>query len=498
MTHDQPNRPRQPLDPFEEELRRFLADDANEPAPERLVGQVNAIPQTVRPGISGVAQVRARLSSGPAFRLGVGLAAVAAVAVVLVGGALLIGRPAVQSGGPSSGPDTSSPSFGALGPSPSVEPSASVEPTPSIEPSPSVEPSASAEPSPSIAPAAPGPVGGPVPAHFQPVSATFSSAADGWLLGTATCPAGTCLAIVRTTDGGRTWAGIPTPHVVVGADGSSTPAVSRLRFANQLDGWVSYEALLWSTHDGGTSWHPLTLPGRLPDVWIIALESANGFVHAAYLAGDGAPLTIATSPVASDRWVASQTTVDFGAGPVPQPQIVLKGSAGWLIEVDRAVIAGARLVNGAWEPWQPPCLDTAGPATLAAASASDLVVACDEGVWSTPTGVHFYTSSDGGTTFTPATKKVPLFSVEGVAAPVPGTAFVAGSLSGVGSAIVGSFDGGTAWKAVHVLQGAGSLDLSFASAEEGVSIAIHSDGTSELLMSRDAGRTWATVPIVGG
>jgi photosystem II stability/assembly factor-like uncharacterized protein len=474
MTHEQPNQPIQRFDPFEEELRQVLADEATEPAPERLVARVAEIPDGMRPGSALVGRVRGRLGSGlaagPAFGFGLGLAAVAAVAIVLVGGSLLLGglAPSSDVGGPSSGPVGGSPSTGAVSPSPSVGPSSL------------------------------GPVGGPIPADFQPASATFTSADDGWLLGTATCAGAPCTAIVRTTDGGRTWASIPAPDAALLPGGSGTSGVSGLRFADALDGWA-FGPDLWATHDGGATWHRVSLPGLSADGQVMTLETAAGAVHAVYFDGNAAGLlAIATSPVGTDAWAVAPTTVELGAGPVPHPQLVLLGTAGWLVEVDRAVVAGARLVAGEWKPWQPPCLDVAGPATLAAASASDLVVACDEGVWSTPTGVHLYLSSDGGATFTPAASKVPVFSIEGVAAPAPGVAFVAGSLSGVGSAIVGSFDGGATWTAVHVLQGAGSLDLSFTTAEEGVAISTSGDGTSELLMTRDGGRTWSKVPIAGG
>lgn len=471
MTHEQPV---QPFDPFERELQQVLADEATEPAPERLVGRVAAIPSARQPGVAWVGRVRGRLGSGPAARpasgSGFGLAAVAALAVGVVVGSLLLGRlaPPVEVSGPSSGPVGGSPSTGAVSPSPAVGPSGL------------------------------GPLGGPIPANFQPASATYTSVADGWLLGTATCAGAPCAAIVRTTDGGRTWAGIPAPDAAFVAGGSGSSGVSGLRFADALDGWA-FGPDLWATHDGGATWHRVTLPGLSADGQVVTLETAAGAVHAVYFDGNASGLlTIATSPVGTDAWAVSPTTLEVGAGPVPRPQLVLHGTAGWLVEVDRVVIAGARLVAGAWEPWQPPCATVAGPATLAAASAFDLVVACDEGLWSTPTGVHVFVSSDGGATFTQAASKVPVFSIEGVAAPAPGIVFVAGSLSGVGSAIVGSFDGGATWTAVHVVQGAGSLDLSFPTADEGIAISTSGDGTSELLVTRDGGRTWSTVQIAGG
>lgn len=449
-------------DPFERELRHALEDAAAEPAPERFVARIARIPRE-----GPRASLTERLAARSGFialgdrRFARAVAAVAVIVVALFGGTRLLGQP---------------PGPGGVDGSPQ---------------------SSAAADTPSPAPSLGGPAGGPVPAGFQPISPTFTSAADGWILGSVPCADSTCTAIVRTTDGGASWTSIPAPTGMRAGPGPAGSGVASLRFADPLDGWAFGRELL-STHDGGATWRPVTLPGMTPDGEVMALEVAGGFAHAVYFAGSGASvLSIATSPVATDDWVASPTTVEIGAGPVPDPQLVLSGAAGWLIEVDRVVVAGARLVDGAWVPWQPPCASVNGPATLAAASASDLVVACDEGLWSTPTGVHVYFSSDGGLTFVQARTKVPVFNIEGVAAPAPGIAFVAGSLSGVGSAIVGSFDGGMTWSAVHVLQGAGSLGLTFVTADVGVAIATPADGSSRLLMTHDGGRTWSEVPIAG-
>ena len=55
------------------------------------------------------------------------------------------------------------------------------------------------------------PAGGPVPAGFRSQSATFVSADQGWVLGTAPCAKAPCTSIVRTNDDGATWAGTPAP-----------------------------------------------------------------------------------------------------------------------------------------------------------------------------------------------------------------------------------------------------------------------------------------------
>jgi hypothetical protein len=471
---DEQSHPSRPIDPFEQELKRVLSDEAAAAAPERLVARIASIPGSARPGVvragGGRGRLGARFAALPASRFGLGLAAVAAVAVAIVAGSLLLGGFAPRSnvGSPPSGPIAGSPSAGAVGPAPTAA-------------------------SPSS-----GPIGGPIPADFQPASASFTSADDGWVLGTATCAGAPCASIVRTTDGGRAWSSLPAPDAAVAAGGSGTAGVRGLRFADALNGWA-FGPDLWATHDGGATWSPVSLPGSSTDRQVMTLETASGVVHAVYFDGGATgTLTIATSPVGTDDWVRSPTTVELGAGPVPNPQLVLSGTAGWLIEVDRVVVDGSRLIAGAWTPWQPPCAAGEGPARLAASSPSDLVTACDVGLWSTPAGVHLYASSDGGATFTEVASTVPVSSIEEVAAPAPGTVLVAGGLAAGGSAIVGLFDGGTTWTQVQAFQGARSTGLAFTTAQDGFAIGPSGDGTSELLITRDGGRTWSVAPITGG
>lgn len=474
----------EPGHPFEDDLRRALAGAAAEPAPERLVTRVAAIPRDARPERASQTLVGDRLGGGGRLRLGFGL--VAAAAVVVVAAVAILGGPAA---GPLVG-----------GPSPTGVVPASPQSSGTATSSATASPAAST---------LTGPVGGPVPAGFQPVSVTFVSADEGWVLGTYPCTgSGTCDAyVVRTIDGGRTWASIPAPQsgIVPQGETPGPDAVRGLRFADALDGWA-FGAGLFATHDGGATWVQVTLPGAAAD-GVMALETAAGFVHVAFFDGTGGVVRIATSPVGEDAWTVSATTVPVGAGPVPHAQLVLHGGAGWLIEVDRAVVGGARLVSGEWQAWGPPCLDANGPATLAAATERDLVVACDVGVWSTPTGVHLYASSDGGTTFAEAAAKPPVFGLDGVAASGPGSSaiVVAGSLSGVGSALVASFDGGRTWAATYTLKGAGSFsDVGFTTADQGVAITTSGTmttagvGEGHLVMTRDGGHTWSVVAIPGG
>ena len=77
----------------------------------------------------------------------------------------------------------------------------------------------------------------------------------------------------------------------------------------------------------------------------------------------------------------AQISLSVGAGPVPSAQLVLAGDRGWILTVNRTVGDGARLTNGTWQSWNPPCEETNGPAYLAASTATDVIAACEEGVY---------------------------------------------------------------------------------------------------------------------
>ena len=322
-----------------------------------------------------------------------------------------------------------------------------------------------------------------VPQDFQAHSVTFVSARLGWVLGTSGCSL--CAPVLlRTEDAGRTWTRIPAP-----SDGYA----NEVRFADPQNGWIfgtnSGEAAtgLWATHDGGSHWNRPPLPGITPGDIVSDVEAAAGMVSATF---NGGPIEIATSPVQRDDWTASGFTMPIGAGPVPSEQIVLQSKVGWLIQVDRVVMGGARLDNGGWAAWSPPCSQAGGPAVLAASDSSHLVAVCDEGVYSS-TGaapvVRAYFSNDGGSTFQPAPTLPPKFSpnVTGMAMPAPGVVIM-----NSGSDLVGTFDGGTTWTVVnHPSASVSWLQVGFTTPSQGVAI----EGSGTLLMTFDGGHNWAPV-----
>src|SRR5205823_51418 len=146
-------------------------------------------------------------------------------------------------------------------------------------------------------------------------------------------------ALVRTRDGGDSWTAIPSPPSPL-STATGDRGARQVRFANLNDGWV-FGFELWVTHDGGSRWRRVTLPGVAVDARIVALEASAGVVHAAAL--DGAEVRIFSSAVGRDDWQVSPLSLSAGAGPMPSTQIVLHGQVGWLVQIDRTVIGGARL-----------------------------------------------------------------------------------------------------------------------------------------------------------
>lgn len=460
---------------FDREIRSALHDLAPDAAPDRLVERVADIPSRAPAYAPG----RSFMRSATALA--------AAAVIVVVAAAVIVTRP----GG-------NTPIAGAPATSPAL---------------PTTPASAPATTPPSAAPSA-APAGGPVPAGFQAVSVTFASSDLGWVLGTAPCSAPPCTSILRTSDGGRTWTAIPAPRTPLlgaglAAEASPGSGVSGLRFADPDDGWA-FGPDLWATHDGGATWHRVTIPG-MASAQVVALEAAGGSVHAALydMAGTGGPsVRVASSSVSGDAWTTSPVKVEIGAGPVPVTQLVLAGTSGWLVQVDRTVVGGARLVNGTWVAWTPPCAKVVGPAVLAASGPTELVAACDVGLWSAPQGEHLYVSHDSGATFTETGTPVPLDQTAEIASPGAGSVFVAGTTS-QGSAIVASFDGGQTWQTMLEVAQSGGQDagftyLGFTTSTQGVAITESGAGTSNglqqvgtLLMTRDGGRTWTKVSFGG-
>jgi hypothetical protein len=254
------------------------------------------------------------------------------------------------------------------------------------------------------------PANGAVPQGFVARSVSFPSPELGWVLGDVPCARTRCVLLLRTTDGGATWRAVRPPPVLAPSD-ANYDFGAVIVFADSRDGWEysPFRHELSSTHNGGSRWSTPLLPGAKASYVVAALAATSAgasLVVGPGLASASEPqFAIYDSPVSHDQWRRSSTTIPFGAGPIPSIQLLREGSAGWILENDRLVVAGARLVNGSWVNWNPPCTYSPstnlsyGEARLAATSGSQLAAACFQSPYGASFPAALFQSSDGGATF---------------------------------------------------------------------------------------------------
>ena len=228
----------------------------------------------------------------------------------------------------------------------------------------------------------------------------------------------------------------------------------------------------------------------------MAVETSGGTTYAVFTSGDG--FRIASSPATNDVWLLDPLVIPYGAGPVPSIQLVLHGSAGYLIANDRVVIAGARLGgNGRWYEWLAPGTGVFGPALLAASSETDLsavVSASIPGASRPTTQPVAFVGRRAGLRGRGVGRTYPYRSRLGRG----------GDLADVH--IGGDRGHGPEWSTgpgrhlrqwpdvehgVDRLGTARWTDLGFTTLDQGVVVVGHDDGTAELLMTLDGGHTWS-------
>jgi hypothetical protein len=365
-------------------------------------------------------------------------------------------------------------------------------------------------------------------ARFTPNSISFPSATHGWVLGTVRCSARpACVQLRSTLDGGATWTLETLPRAfltLVDQKYENTIAALNstglnVRFANARDGWIygtvqSFDyfggittsrwlLVLWSTHDGGTTWTKQIPPGLGYEGTIWDLEASSRDV---YLFGEGPTFTavLVKSPVQSDHWnVVKTPPLGFPAGGSENAgNVALSGQAGWLVEGNDRGITGSLRLNqdGQWTRWSPPCSSVGDSYVVPVASdARHLVVVCEIGgvfaqpsptapLGETPGSWWLYVSSNAGSSFYPVRE---LNGVNGyfsaLASPTPNVFFFQYDL-GSGLELVMSRDGG---KHASVVFHGTVTYVHFMNTVDGVGIAESRSGTSEMIMTHDGGRFWS-------
>jgi hypothetical protein len=370
---------------------------------------------------------------------------------------------------------------------------------------------------------------------FNPLSVTFVSLQRGWALGAVACgTSGACLALEQTSNAGKTWAARLLPAALLAEEDQrafdgrpsllqlGTVPVVNIRFANARDGWVygnvptptRTKALLWSTHDGGRTWHELH-PFATADVEFpyFDLEAARG---TAYLMGVNTKfeVTVESTPVSSDNWHpdrAPKLGLPAG-GAEPSGSFVFQGGNGWLVEGnDRGITGSARLARaGLWAPWSPPCEAVGDSYTVpTAANSLYMVAVCVMGGLASPLpksaprgatigSTWLYISADAGASFDAgpelSTGRLGSYSYSGVlASPVPGTILSGRSTPAGLEQLAASFDGGYHWAPVY---SGNFFYLGFTSPAQGVGLLSSSAGggvRTAMVMSFDGGHDWSRV-----
>ena len=358
---------------------------------------------------------------------------------------------------------------------------------------------------------------------FNPLSVTFVSLDTGWALGTVPCGnAHACVALRETVNAGASWSALPLPaRLVTAARHGAGALVSdepfggglNVRFANVLNGWIygglpNGGPLLWSTHNGGFSWHRVPVAGLASDAPILDLETARGTVYLMAINKGQQRVAVESSPIGQDAWRFDQTPDLFlpaGGGELVG-SFVLQGGSGWLVEGNDRGITGSAELQGMdrWTNWAPPCQSVGNSLTVPAAStANNLVAICVMGGFASPLSnsappgaklgsTWLYSSSNGGQSFHANGQLGVLggpFFGGVLGSPVP-NAVVTSRSTGTTNQLVASLNGGRNWSVVF----RGNLFyLGFTSPTQGVGLVQSPSNSTSMIMTFDSGHHWSRV-----
>jgi hypothetical protein len=321
-----------------------------------------------------------------------------------------------------------------------------------------------------------GPASGPVPAGFEPQSFTAISELTWWVMGTAPCSQPPCTSIVRTTDGGVSFVGIPAPRAPW-TSSASAGGVSQLRFADAENGFA-YGGALFVTHDAGRTWRALDLGGAVDELAIAA-----GRTYAIVAPPGGGERRLMSALVGQDAW-----TVVSAAGAVAD-SLWARGNDVFVQPTDRGdvLVSHDQGIQFARYPSPSPGLGC------------DFEELAPRVVWAhCPTGTlsSVWRSTDGGATFQLAAGGTP--GIGGIGGLANSAAFAAASAT---TAVVGdqqlyrTADGGESYTPTTGPTGITSWQyLGFTDATHGV--ALGAAGSQErLYYTTDGGASYHAVAI---
>ncbi len=313
---------------------------------------------------------------------------------------------------------------------------------------------------------------GPALHGFVPTDVSAISANQWWVLGYdgPTCSAPSCTRIAETSDGGHTFASIPTPPV---APASGSQQALRLRFADAANGWVvSASAVVWATHDGGAQWAQDSSAGSVTD-----LEATGGTVYA--LTCGGSNCAMERSSAGQDSW----TTLPASAGHGQLSRLNVNGANLWVAIASPGGGPGTLLAStdgGGHFSTQTACPSALGFANLYAVSSSVLWATCATG-----TEASAYRSVDGGQHFSRVA--APPIANFATIAGVSSTTAVIGA-----QALLRTTNGGQTFTTVENNQTQWTI-IGFTTSVNGFAFDLAGSGHSQLWRTNDAGAHWYMV-----
>lgn len=344
------------------------------------------------------------------------------------------------------------------------------------------------------------PAGGPVPARFDPVSFTAISDQEFWLMGEAPCSNQVCTSIVRTTDGGSSFVGLPAPAAPI-TEGQG-PGVSTLRFADPENGYAfalgGQADNFWVTHDGGEHW---SQPAGLAGKTLMAFGTGGGYAFALVgkcQSGGCSSVALERSSVSDDSWSALSAQILAGAGPTAS--MTVHGSYVWLSvgssssQQNEVLLAGT--ASGAsFNRYTSPCSPDLG-GTIAATSDDVLWAVCPTGMMA-----QAFRSTDGGAHWSQPLNTGELVNSTQLAPASDTTAYLVPS----NGPFLATSDGGQSWHSVPGTTTTGSWSWAwtgFTDAQTGS--ALQEEGTApagwpwpngplpyELYRTTDGGTSWS-------
>jgi hypothetical protein len=300
-------------------------------------------------------------------------------------------------------------------------------------------------------------------------------------------------AVFATSDGGATWQ--QTGRI----DGAGLDG--HLTFADTTNGWFASPNGVWSTHDGGRTWHSVSAP----ELWTAdggptPFVADHGKVYAVGRSDrpDGG-FVLYSSSVTVDAFQPTGISFQQGAGPVSEFSMAAADGSVWAVYNDRVCGGGGRIEGDAiGTDWTPPACDQGGAVRVTAAHDGGPVYASSlTGVWTDVKLANVaFVSVDGGTTFQPVDLPPNAHgdqhpdNVEIVPIDSRTVGAVVSAADGSSAELFRSGDRGTTWTKVAPVDVA---DIRFIDSTTAVASKVSPDGSGHVERSGDGGVTWTPI-----